>query len=216
MHLLNLLAVFFIALIFFFREIDLPDWTTGQRWVGLTATGAVSVVVFLVVYPGMIQWLPSFIGDSGAPLFWTFALIAVVIGGLYVTQRRQMQATNLAFLYLAVVLIGYTTYALIFIRSASNPPIDENDPETVEAIVSYLKREQYGDTPLLTGSTYDNSTSQIDYDTETLFPRRHSPAPMHLSFYAQFDSDWQYFWRYQIRDMYIRYFLWNFAGLGSD
>jgi hypothetical protein len=215
-HLLNLLAIFFIALIFFFREIDRAEWSTGRRWVGILATGIVSVLTFLVIYPGMIQWLPSLVGDSGAPVFWTVFLILAVVGALYFTQRRRMQAANLAFLYVAVVLIGYTTYALIFIRSGANPPIDENDPETVEAIVSYLKREQYGDTPLFKGSTYDNQTARIDYDREKLFPRRHSPAPPHLSFYAQYDSDWDFFWQYQVRDMYFRYFLWNFSGRGSD
>ncbi|MEZ4702451.1 MAG: DUF2723 domain-containing protein [Rhodothermales bacterium] len=215
-HLLNLLAIFFIALIFFFREIDRSNWSTGQRWTGLIATGVVSVLIFLVIYPGMIQWLPGVIGESGAPIFWTLALVLLVVAGLYVSHTRQMPATNLAFLYVAVVLIGYTTYALIFIRSAANPPIDENDPETVEAIVSYLKREQYGDTPLFKGSTYDNATNKIDYDHEKLFPRRHSPAPPHLAFYAQYDSDWDFFWEYQVRDMYFRYFLWNFSGKGSD
>ncbi len=215
-HLLNLLAVFFVALIFFFQEFERRDWSKGQRVVGLLVTGVVSVLIFLLIYPGMIQWLPSLIGDSGAPIFFTVALILAVVAGIYVTQKRQMQVPNLAFLYVAMVLIGYTTYALIFIRSAANPPIDENDPETVEAIVSYLKREQYGDTPLLKGSTYDNATAKINYDEETLFPRRHSPAPPHLAFYAQFDSDWDFFWEYQVRDMYFRYFLWNFSGRGSD
>ena len=61
---------------------------------------------------------------------------------------------------MAMVLIGYSSYALIFVRSAADPPIDENDPETTEAIVSYLKREQYGSTPLLTGPTYDAALGQ--------------------------------------------------------
>ncbi len=215
-HLLNVLTVFFVALIFFFQEIDRRDWSTRQRVVGLLVTGVVAVITFLMIYPGMIQWLPSFIGDSGAPIFTTIALLLAVVAGIYITQKRRMQVPNLVFLYTAMVLIGYTTYAIIFIRSAADPPIDENDPETIEAIVSYLKREQYGDTPLFKGSTYDNATAKINYDEETLFPRRHSPAPPHLAFYAQFDSDWDYFWEYQVRDMYFRYFLWNFSGRGSD
>ena len=93
-----------------------------------------------------------------------------------------MQVTNLAFLSVLSpwYLIGYTSYALIFIRSAANPPIDENDPEDAESIVSYLKREQYGSTPLLKGNTFDNATGQIDPDQEvSSFHAATLPSPMH-------------------------------------
>ena len=45
---------------------------------------------------------------------------------------------------IVLVLIGYSAYTMIFIRSNQDPVIDENDPETVEAMISYLEREQYG------------------------------------------------------------------------
>ena len=115
-----------------------------------------------------------------------------------------------------MVLIGYSTYALIFIRSAADPPIDENDPETTEAIVSYLKREQYGATPILSGNTFDNATGQVNLNEETTFPRRYSQDPAHWREYRKYDSDWEFFWKYQIGHMYMRYFGWNFVGRASD
>jgi hypothetical protein len=127
-----------------------------------------------------------------------------------------MQALNIVALCVVMVLIGYSTYALVFIRSASDPPIDENDPETVEAIVSYLKREQYGATPILRGSTYDNRTGQINPEIESWLPRRYSPEPLHVRMYARYDSDSEFFWKYQVGHMYLRYFLWNFMGRASD
>ena len=58
---------------------------------------------------------------------------------------NQEKLLSILFTSLVLVLIGYSTYSLIFIRSNQNPGIDENDPETVEAFISYLEREQYGD-----------------------------------------------------------------------
>ncbi|MEX0748194.1 MAG: DUF2723 domain-containing protein, partial [Rhodothermales bacterium] len=215
-HLLNLLAVFFIALIFFFTEIEKPDWSTWTRWRGIIVTGLVSTAVFLVIYPGIVQYLPTIAGESGAPVLLLLVVLGAVIFGLYYTHTRSMPAANLVMLSLTVVLIGYSTYALIFIRSAADPPIDENDPETTEAIVSYLRREQYGQTPLLKGPTFDNGMGTINFDDETLFPRRYSPEGGHIRVYRQYDSDWEYFWKYQVGHMYVRYFLWQFVGRSSD
>jgi hypothetical protein len=214
-HLLNLLAIFFIALIVFYVEYEKPDWTPFERFRGLVLAGLVSSVAFLVVYPGIVQWLPSIAESVSAPGVFLVVLLALVVFSVWYTHQRQMQAANLVALCLAVVLLGYSTYALIFIRSAANPPIDENDPETAEAIVSYLKREQYGETPILRGPTFDDATGQIG-EAEVTFPRRWSPDPFHARVYAQYPSDGAFFWKYQVSHMYIRYFLWNFVGKASD
>ena len=213
-HLLNLLAVFFIVLIVFFDEFERPEWTRGRLWMGIVLAGVASAAIFLVIYPGIVQVLPDLAGKSGAPILFLLVVVGAVIAALYYTQKHGMAGANLFALSLAMVLIGYSTYTLIFIRSAADPPIDENDPETTEAIVSYLKREQYGQTPLLRGATFNNRTGTID--KETLFPRRHSMNPSHMQMYAQYDSDAEFFWKYQVGHMYLRYFLWNFVGRASD
>ncbi len=217
-HLLNLLAVFFIALIVYYFEFERPEWTPKQQFMGLLATGFVSVVIFLVIYPGVVQVLPGLAGASGVPVFFAIAVIAVVAFGVWWSHVKGMQALNLIMLCMTMVLIGYSTYSLIFIRSAADPPIDENDPETVEAIISYLKREQYGNTPILKGNTYDNQLGRIDTrpGSETWFPRRYSQDPNHVRVYSQYQSDSEFFWKYQVGHMYVRYFLWNFVGKAND
>jgi len=54
-----------------------------------------------------------------------------------------------------VILIGYSTYAVIMLRSAANPPMDENNPENAFSLMSYLAREQYGSAPFLTGQYFN-------------------------------------------------------------
>jgi hypothetical protein len=196
MHLLNLLAVFFVALIFYFTEYEKPTWSTTARVLGVLVAGGVASVVFLAIYPGIIKWLPSMASGSGVPLLFMLLVFAAAGLGVWWSHTRGKQAFNLVMLCVTVVLIGYSTYGVIFIRSAANPPIDENDPETAEAIVSYLKREQYGATPR--------------------FPRMWSEDPNHRAVYARYSSELDFFVGYQVNYMYWRYFLWQFMGRDSD
>ncbi len=97
-----------------------------------------------------------FMGDS--VLIWL-----ILIGAAFYLVFRYKK-TNIKFIHLVtscllVILIGFSAYAIIPIRSSANPPMDENSPEDVFALASYLNREQYGETPLIYGHTY---ASQIE------------------------------------------------------
>ncbi len=223
-HLLSLLALFFIALIFFFEEYDekkattngQPDWKSGKRWRAIFWSLVIAAIVFLVIYPGIIQKLPGIAGETGQPLLALTFLVSAIVIAVWYTHTRGLQTANLISVCVLMVMIGYSSYAVIFIRSAADPPIDENDPETPDAIVSYLEREQYGETPILSGASFNNNTGNFDENNVKLFPRRHSPSPQHVNIYRQYKSDFDFFWRYQIGHMYLRYFLWNFSGRESD
>ena len=65
---------------------------------------------------------------------------------------------NTTLLCLLMLMIGYSSYALIVIRSAANPPMDQNSPEDIFTLGNYLSRDQYGDRPLFFGQAY---TSQV-------------------------------------------------------
>src|SRR5690606_22018198 len=104
---------------------------------------------------------------------------------------------NIILLSYTMILIGYSSYALVFIRSIADTPIDENDPETIESFISYIKREQYGNTPIFEGKTYDNQTRAFT-TKNVYFPRRYSTESRHVQKYAEYSSDWDYFVNYQI------------------
>lgn len=70
---------------------------------------------------------------------------------------------NTILLCMLMVLIGYSSFALIVIRSSANPPLDENNPDNVFSLLSYLNREQYGDRPLLYGQYYSTPVIDIAY-----------------------------------------------------
>ena len=215
-HLLSLLALFAIALIIYFKKYE---FSIGS----FVVAGAMSVGAFFMIYPITAIQLPTLMGalsDStggliGAGTFF-FTVFGLIVGGIYYTHKKRMRVLNMFLLAYGCILIGYSTYSLIIVRSMSNPPIDQNSPDSVRDIVSYLNREQYGSTPLLSGNTYNNETGTIDRNKESLFPRRYSREASHVQKYSQYNSDLHFFWQYQLGHMYFRYFAWNFIGRDND
>lgn len=94
--------------------------------------------------------------------------------GLLVSARIK----NTSLLCMLMLMIGYSSYALIVIRSSANPPMDQNSPEDIFTLGSYLSRDQYGDSPLLYGQAY-TSQVQFDRDGEYCRPRMSEGAPIY-------------------------------------
>ncbi|HET8866308.1 MAG TPA: DUF2723 domain-containing protein [Gracilimonas sp.] len=215
-HLLNLLALFFVALIIYFKFKDF-------ELKSFLLMGAGAVLAFFSIYPFTIQNIPTIANSVNdltygliGSITFLFLFMAAVAYAIYYTQKNKMRLANIIAICYAMILIGFSSYSVIMIRSIADPPIDENDPETAEAFISYLKREQYGATPILKGHNFDDNTGQINRESEEFFPRRYSSAPNHLDYYSRYNSDWSFFWDYQVNHMYIRYFNWNFIGREAD
>ncbi len=92
-----------------------------------------------------------FIGSNA----WLWAIL-VIAGGYIAFKYNKLnnQFINLTMSMLMVILVGFSAYAIIPIRSSANPPLDLNSPEDIFSLASFLNREQYGQTPLVHGSTY--------------------------------------------------------------
>ena len=114
------------------------------------------------------------VGMLGIPFFGT-GFMSVLIGivllaTLYflLNMKRKdgkmllrKRILNTSLLCMLMLMIGYSSYAVIVIRSVANPPMDQNFPEDIFSLGSYLSRDQYGQTPLFFGQAF---TSQPDFD----------------------------------------------------
>lgn len=92
-----------------------------------------------------------FLGSSVVLGVLIFAGISAFV---FLYKRLNNKLLNIIIWCAAVILIGYSSYAMIVIRSSANPPMDQNSPEDVFALQYYLNREQYGDRPLFYGAVY--------------------------------------------------------------
>ncbi len=121
-----------------------------------------------------ISYLVS-IAMLGIP-FYGYGLTSIIIGaivlaalyGLLQWKREgghfvSARVMNTSLLCMLMIMIGYSSYALIVIRSTANTPMDQNSPEDIFTLGSYLNREQYGSRPLFYGQAYN---SQVKLRTE--------------------------------------------------
>ena len=101
--------------------------------------------------------------NSGTIIFFVI-LAAVIAVGLFLGYKKKSTVTLAAFYSFLFLLVGYSTFFVLVIRSNANPTIDENNPEDAVALLAYLNREQYGDTPVLTGRTYNSKVVGYEKD----------------------------------------------------
>lgn len=129
-------------------------------------------IAFIVAF-GLIG-IP-FVGFGWKAFFTGVVILAVTFFVLQMKRKSNVDGKksvlplvsarikNTALLSMLMLIIGYSSYALIVIRSTANTPMDQNSPEDIFTLGSYLSRDQYGDSPLLYGQAY-SSQPAIDED----------------------------------------------------
>ncbi len=207
LHLLNLLTIPFIGLVIYFT---LNKLSTKN----FLLTILLSLAIFFGVQNLIIKGIPLIAQSIG--LIGLFVFIAIIIFlNIYFIKKKKMLST-IIMSSIVLIMIGYSTYFSIFIRSGQNPNIDENNPETVEEAISYLNRDQYGKMTLLPRK-FDDLPSKIsvvgkpELDNRTFSSKQNYAYMIH-----DFPQQLSFFWNYQIKKMYVRYFLWQFAGKGDS
>jgi len=216
-HLLNLLAIPAIVLVYYFRKY--PTTRMGVV-ISLAVSMLLVAVIMFVLIPGIVilaQWFELiFVNGLGAPyntgvVIYILLLISGIVYGLKYTAKNNKALANTLILAFTVLIIGYSSYSMIVIRSSANPPMDQNNPDNAFSLLSYLNREQYGSKPLFYGQYYNaplssenpyakGSANYIErngkyeiadykqspnYDDRfcTLFPRMFSSNPEHVKEY---------------------------------
>ena len=173
-HLLNLLTIPAIVMVYYFRRYEFS-------WKGAIYAFLISVAILAVVLYGLIPGIPTLIGwfellfvnVFGCPFNTGLAVCIVLLAGLlvwgliYSLKRAKAEYAeskgkknlwrwlNTGLLMVTMIIIGYSSYAVLVIRSNADTPMDQNSPDNVFSLKYYLNREQYGDCPLLYGQTYN-------------------------------------------------------------
>lgn len=212
-HLLAVLSVFSVLMIIYFRRVPVNRSS-------IIRFGLIGLAIFFVIYPGTVQYLPSMLDGefkgfrSDVLVFVPLVLILAALYAVYRTTLTHQKVLHLAALSFLLIVLGYTTYTGVLIRAnVPNIPMNENNPSDLARLTSYVGREQYGETPILSGESWDNGLGDF---REKLFPRRYSHEALHSPTRNNYTSDTEFLWRYQIDHMYVRYVLWNFVGAEGD
>ncbi len=208
-HLLALLVFPAIALVIYFRIREFS-------WVSFIALLAITGVSFFVfVYKAPLQYIPELLSNSTAA---GVLLLAAVLALCVWAARQHQPVVFVAASSLVLIVLGYTTYTQVLIRSNSNPPLNFGEPDTFGELVGYLGRQQYGNRPdwprrVETDQYYRRYQDQygewyppsgVDAKGNLIFPK------------VNVAGELNFMWQYQIEYMYFRYLLWNFYGRASD
>ena len=217
-HMLNLLAIPAIVFVYYFKKFE-----PTRKGIIITAIVAVALLGFIqnVFIPGVLTldwWFERFFVNTlrmpfqSGTIFYFLLVTGLIVFGLYYTHKKKRVLFNTIILSFTFILIGYTSFMMLVIRSNAHVPINENAPKNAVALKSYLGREQYGAWPLLYGPYYNAPIERIDdgnpvwranretgryeiinenigtvpvYDPEftTIFPRMHSSRGSHVRAY---------------------------------
>ncbi|MDG5801006.1 DUF2723 domain-containing protein [Marinilabiliaceae bacterium ANBcel2] len=219
-HLLNLLTIPAIAMIYYFKKYEVTRVNTIKALLvgfGLLAGVLYVIIPYVVVVATWFELL--FVNNFGLPyksgvIVYLILLVGALVYGIYYTYINNKPVMNTLITGITVLLLGYSSFATVVIRSDANPTMDQNSPDNLFSFMSYLNRDQYGDDPLLYGPYYsspldwdamendqgtpvyaqiDGRYEIIDYrpdykfnsKTTTIFPRMHSREPRHIEEYKR-------------------------------
>ncbi|GMT45338.1 MAG: membrane protein [bacterium] len=160
-HLLNLLTIPAIAYVYYFKKYKF-SWK-GFIGTGIVGIGILAIVMYIII-PQIVNLAGKFelfcVNTLGLPfnvgtVVYFLTLTGLLAYGIYYTQKHGKVVYNTMLLALTFVVIGYSSFLMLVIRSNADTPINENDPKNAVNLLAYLNRQQYGTWPLLYGQYYN-------------------------------------------------------------
>ena len=174
-HLLCLLCLPAMSFVVYFRRAKRVTWMGMLK--ALIAGGLLIGVILFCLIPGVVKlggWFELlFTNVLGCPyntglICYILLLTGTIVIAYYKVKQR---IVKLSLACLLMMLIGYSSYGVIFIRANAQTPMCENAPDNIFSLGSYLNREQYGKTPLFYGPAYCSEIDRVA-EGEYLVPRQ--------------------------------------------
>ena len=174
-HLLCLLCLPAMSFVVYFRRARRVTWMGMLK--ALIAGGLLIGVILFSLIPGVVKlggWFELlFTNVLGCPyntglICYILLLTGTIVIAYYKVKQR---IVRLSLACLLMMLIGYSSYGVIFIRANAQTPMCENAPDNIFSLGSYLNREQYGKTPLFYGPAYCSEIDRVA-EGEYLVPRQ--------------------------------------------
>ncbi|MCL2131204.1 MAG: DUF2723 domain-containing protein, partial [Lentimicrobiaceae bacterium] len=196
-HLLNLLTIPAMVLVVYFRKYK--PTRKGFIYALLISFAVVGVILWGII-PGIVKYSSVFermFTNSFGTGFYVgtivyFLLIAgLLVWGLWYSEKKNKRLLNVGLLSLVFLLIGYSTFLILPIRSNANTPIDENNPEDAVSLLAYLNRDQYGSNPLVYGEYYNTPVTAYEDGDPVYVPKYvvESNGERITSFFEKFDAE---------------------------
>ena len=164
-HLLNLLTIPAFVFMYYYRKNE-DKKLPFKKLLGIFMIGVliefVLVFLFIPYLPKLAAFFDRiFVNGLGLPyntgaLFFLVALLVLCFWGLFSTLKRQNVFWNTVLLCVTTLVIGFSLFSIVIIRSSVKTPTNEYQPDNPYTLVRYLSREQYGSVPLIYGQYYDS------------------------------------------------------------
>ena len=170
-HLLNLLAIPALVFIYYFKKYKPTKWGVIKVFLlSVIITGGIQGIVIPQVVNFAKIFELFFVNSIGLPfnsgtIIYFILIIGGIIFGLKYSKQKRKPNLGIILVSFATILIGYSTFFILVIRSNANTPIDENNPEDAVSLLAYLNREQYGDWPILSGQYYNANVVDLEDGT---------------------------------------------------
>ena len=169
-HLLNLLAIPAIVFLFYYRKRESGSYSFVEYVKIFVISCVILGLILFVIIPGLPKTAAYFdlffVNTLGLPFntgaaFFMVALLGACFWGMFRTMRKGQVFLNTALLCLTTIIIGFSIFSIVIIRSCVKTPTNEYQPDNPFTLVRYLGREQYGSNPLIYGQYFD-----APYDVE--------------------------------------------------